>query len=61
MPKLTEKEWYLVKWACRCLWDSLDITNTEIKDRNPDLYKVNQEDMKTLDRIMTKISGDKRK
>ena len=61
MPRLTEREWYLVKCACRCLWDSLDIANAEIKDRNPDLYKINQEDIKTLDRIMAKISGDKRK
>lgn len=61
MPKLTRREWYLVNCACRCLYESLDITNGDIKERNPDLYKENEKDMKTLDRIMAKISGDKRK
>lgn len=54
MPRLTKREWYLVYWACHCLWDSLDVAN-------PDVYKENKKDMKTLDRIMSKISGDKRK
>lgn len=61
MPRLTRREWYLVKCACHCLWESLDITNGDIKERNPDLYKENKKDMETLDRIMAKISGDKRK
>lgn len=60
MPRLTKREWYLVNCACRCLWDSLDIANTDIKERNPEVYKENKKDMKTLDRIMAKISGDKR-
>jgi len=29
--------------------------------KNPDVYKENKKDMKTLDNIMSKISGDKRK
>ena len=61
MPRLTKREWELVNFACYCLFDSLDITNGEIKDRRPDIYKENKKDMKTLDRIMTKISGGKRK
>ena len=59
MPRLTKREWYLVNCACRCLYDSLDITNGDIEERNPDLYKENKKDMETLDRIMAKISGDK--
>ena len=55
MPRLTKREWYLVNCACRCLYDSLDVTNGEIKDRRPDIYKENKKDMKTLDRIMAKI------
>ena len=42
MPRLTEREWYLVKCACRCLYDSLDITNSEIKAKNPDVYNENK-------------------
>ena len=61
MSRLTRREWYLVNCACRCLYESLDITNGDIKERNPDLYKENEKDMKTLDRIMAKISEDKRK
>lgn len=60
MPKLTKREWKLVNNACRCLWDSLDITNGEIKDRLPEIFKENKKDMETLDRIMNKIkAGDK--
>lgn len=55
MPRLTKREWYLVNCACHCLYDSLDVTNGEIKDRRPDIYKENKKDMKTLDRIMAKI------
>ena len=55
MPRLTKREWYLVKCACRCLFDSLDISNGDIKDRLPERYKENEKDMKTLDRIMAKI------
>lgn len=61
MPKLTKREWYLVDCACRCLWDSLDVANIDVKERNPEIYKENKKDMKTLDKIMSKISGDKRK
>ena len=57
MPRLTKREWYLVNCACHCLYDSLDVTNGEIKDRRPDIYKENKKDMKTLDRIMAKIEG----
>lgn len=60
MPRLTKREWYLVYWACHCLWDSLDVANPDVKERNPDIYKENKKDMKTLDRIMSKISGGKR-
>ena len=59
MPRLTKREWYLVDCACHCLYESLDITNSDIKDRQPELYKENKKDMKTLDRIMAKISGGK--
>ena len=38
MPRLTKREWYLVNCACHCLYDSLDVTNGEIKDRRPDIY-----------------------
>ena len=55
MPRLTKREWYLVNCACHCLYDSLDVTNGEIKDMRPDIYKENKKDMKTLDRIMAKI------
>ena len=58
MPRLTKREWELVDCACHCLFDSLDITNGEIKDRRPDIYEENKKDMKTLDRIMAKISGE---
>ena len=59
MPRLTKREWELVDCACHCLYDSLDITNSGIKERNPDLYRENKKDMKTLDRIMTKIQESK--
>lgn len=42
MPRLTRREWYLVNCACRCLYESLDITNGDIEERNPDLYKENK-------------------
>ena len=43
--KLTKREWELVDCACHCLYDSLDITNSGIKERNPDLYRDNKNDM----------------
>lgn len=55
MPRLTKREWELVNCACHCLYESLDITNGEIKDRQPEIYKENIKDMETLDRVMTKI------
>ena len=55
MPRLTKREWFLVRQACSCLYEALDITNGDIKDRQPDIYKENVKDMKTLDRIMAKI------
>ena len=55
MPRLTIREWRLIKFACRCLYDSLDISNGEIKDRLPNIFKENVKDMKTLDRIMSKL------
>lgn len=61
MPRLTKREWELVDCACHCLYDSLDITNSSIKERNPDLYRENEKDMKNLDRIITKIQESKRK
>lgn len=60
MPRLTKREWVLVNNACSCLWDSLDISNSSIKDRLPDVYKQNEKDMKTLEKIIAKISGAKR-
>ena len=51
----------MVNFACHCLYDSLDVTNGEIKDRRPDIYKENKKDMKTLDRIMAKIEEIKEK
>lgn len=55
MPRLTKKEWMLVDVACHCLWDSLDISNSEIEERLPEVYKENKRDMEVLDRIMEKI------
>ena len=42
MPRLTKKEWILIKYACRNLWDSLDITNGDIQYRQPDIFKENK-------------------
>ena len=60
MPRLTKNEWCLVKSACDCLWDSLDITNSELKYRTSSnaqtIYKKNVKDMKTLERIVKKIN-----
>jgi hypothetical protein len=56
MSRLTKREWCLVDCACHCLYESLDITNGDIKERNRDVYKKNKKDMKTLARIMSKIS-----
>lgn len=60
MPRLTKNEWTLVRYACNCLWDSLDVSNGEIKDRRPEIYKQNVKDMKTLERIMAKITGGRK-
>lgn len=61
MPKLTKKEWKLVDYACHCLYESLDISNGEIKDRLPEIFKENKKDMETLDRIMNKINNMEQK
>ena len=55
MPRLTKKEWILIKYACRNLWDSLDITNGDIQYRQPDIFKENKKDMETLNNIIKKI------
>ena len=59
MPRLTKNEWTLVKYACRHLRDSLDISNGEIKDRLPEVYKQNVKDIETLERIMQKVNRGK--
>ena len=57
--ELTDKELHLIECACRCLWDSLDITNSELKNRTSDVAKENYEqnikDMEVLNRILNKI------
>ena len=57
--EFTDKELHLIQSACDCLWDSLDITNSELKYRDTDvsksIYEQNIKDMKILDRIINKI------
>lgn len=55
MPRLTKNEWKLVQYACNHLWEALDITDFEIKERNLEIYKQNEKDKKTLERIINKI------
>lgn len=56
MPKMTKREWNLIYHACHQLWEVLDITNGDIKERLPDIFKENKKDMKILSRIMEKIN-----
>lgn len=55
MPRLTKNEWNLVRIACSQLWEALDITNGEIEERQPEIFRENKKDMKSLEKIMKKI------
>ena len=45
----------MIKFACHCLYDSLDSTNRDIKDSLPNAYKQYKKDMEILDKIMSKL------